>query len=132
MDMDGNQRKTGIDVFAIGHNGNISNGLMYPLKDTYGNPLDMAYAERRMVNEPLTELMQAKGTSETHPTLSPNDEFAGYELWVNILYPGKVVPSKISGGYVREAMVMGSNFSRSSEPIHLNLALLAVLICIPV
>jgi Protein of unknown function (DUF3604) len=97
------QRKTGIDVFAISHNGNISNGLMYPLKDTYGNPLDIAYAERRMVNEPLTELMQTKGTSETHPTLSPNDEFADYELFVNLLYPGKTVPSKISGGYVREA-----------------------------
>ena len=83
------QRKSGVDVFAISHNGNISNGLMYPMKDTYGNPIDLAYAERRMMNEPLTELMQTKGTSETHPTLSPNDEFADYELWVNILYPGK-------------------------------------------
>ncbi len=62
------QRKAGVDVFAIGHNGNISNGLMYPLKDTYGNPIDIAYAERRMINEPLTELMQTKGTSETHPS----------------------------------------------------------------
>ncbi len=107
------QRKTGIDVFAISHNGNISNGLMYPLKDTYGNPLDIAYAERRMVNEPLTELMQTKGTSETHPTLSPNDEFADYELFVNLLYPAKVVPSKISGGYVREAYGHGLELLKS-------------------
>jgi hypothetical protein len=104
------QRKTGIDVFAISHNGNISNGLMYPLKDTYGNPLNMAYAERRMVNEPLTEMMQTKGTSETHPKLSPNDEFADYELFVNLLVPNKVVPSKISGGYIREAYGHGLEF----------------------
>jgi Protein of unknown function (DUF3604) len=97
------QRKTGIDVFAITHNGNISNGLMYPLKDAYGNPLDMAYAERRMTNEPLAEMMQTKGTSETHPRLSPEDEFADYELYLNLLHPGKAVPSKISGGYIREA-----------------------------
>jgi hypothetical protein len=107
------QRKTGIDVFAISHNGNISNGLMYPMKDTYGNPLNMAYAERRNMNEPLTELMQTKGTSETHPTLSPNDEFANYELFVNLLFPGKTVPSKISGGYVREALGHGLEFLQS-------------------
>ena len=107
------QRKTGIDVFAISHNGNISNGLMYPMKDTYGNPLNMAYAERRNINEPLTELMQTKGTSETHPKLSPNDEFADYELFVNLLFPGKVVPSKISGGYIREAYGHGLEFLKS-------------------
>ncbi len=107
------QRKTGIDVFAISHNGNISNGLMYPMKDTYGNPLNMAYAERRNMNEPLTELMQTKGTSETHPTLSPNDEFANYELFVNLLFPGKTVPSKVSGGYVREALGHGLEFLQS-------------------
>jgi Protein of unknown function (DUF3604) len=107
------QRKTGIDVFAISHNGNISNGLMYPMKDTYGNPLNMAYAERRNLNEPLTELMQTKGTSETHPTLSPNDEFANYELFVNLLYPGKAIPSKISGGYIREAYGHGLEFLKS-------------------
>ncbi|HXB92979.1 MAG TPA: DUF3604 domain-containing protein [Puia sp.] len=107
------QRKTGIDVFAISHNGNISNGLMYPMKDTYGNPLDMAYAERRITNEPLAELMQTKGTSETHPELSPNDEFANYELYVNLLYPGKAVPSKISGGYIREALGHGLELSQS-------------------
>ncbi len=107
------QRKAGVDVFAIGHNGNISNGLMYPMKDTYGNPIDIAYAERRMINEPLTELMQTKGTSETHPVLSPNDEFADYELWVNLLYPNKAVPSKISGGYVREALGHGLELLQS-------------------
>ena len=118
------QRKSGVDVFAISHNGNISNGLMYPMKDTYGNPIDIAYAERRIMNEPLTELMQTKGTSETHPTLSPNDEFADYELWVNILYPGKAVPSKISGGYVREALGHGLELQQSigGNPYKMGLA----------
>ncbi|HET7002296.1 MAG TPA: DUF3604 domain-containing protein, partial [Puia sp.] len=107
------QRKTGIDVFAISHNGNISNGLMYSLKDSYGNPLNLAYAERRMMNEPLTEMMQTKGQSETHPILSPNDEFAGYELCLNLLNSHKAVPSKISGGYVREALGHGLEFMQS-------------------
>lgn len=105
------QRKEGIDVFAISHNGNISNGLMYPMKDTYGNPLNMAYAERRNLNEPLTEMMQTKGTSETHPTLSPQDEFADFELFVNLLEPsGKSVPSKIDGSYIRQAYGHGLEF----------------------
>ncbi len=118
------QRKSGVDVFAISHNGNISNGLMYAMKDTYGNPIDLAYSERRIMNEPLTELMQTKGTSETHPTLSPNDEFADYELWVNILYPGKDVPSKISGGYVREAFGHGLEMQQSigGNPYKMGLA----------
>jgi hypothetical protein len=107
------QRKTGIDVFAISHNGNLSNGLMYPMKDTYGNPLNMAYAERRNINEPLTELEQTKGTSETHPKISPNDEFADYEIMSYILYPGQLVPAKIDGGYVRQAYGHGLEFLQS-------------------
>ena len=118
------QRKSGVDVFAISHNGNISNGLMYSMKDTYGNPIDLAYADRRIMNEPLTELMQTKGTSETHPTLSPNDEFADYELFENILYPGKTIPSKISGGYVREALGHGLELQQSigSNPYKMGVA----------
>ncbi|MDQ3021832.1 MAG: DUF3604 domain-containing protein [Bacteroidota bacterium] len=107
------QRKTGIDVFAISHNGNISNGLMYPLKDSYGNPFNMAYAERRNLNEPLTEMMQVKGTSETHPKLSPEDEFADFELFENLLHPGPVIVSKIDGGYIRQAYGRGLEFLES-------------------
>lgn len=70
-----------ITLFAIPHNGNLSNGVMYPIKDSYGKPVDRAYAESRARNELLTEIIQTKGQSETHPQMAPNDEFAGFEIW---------------------------------------------------
>ena len=73
--MDG-QRKAGNDLLAISHNANVSDGRMYPTEvDSKGRPIDAAYAESRVRNEPLIEIKQIKGTSETHPLLSPNDEF---------------------------------------------------------
>jgi hypothetical protein len=76
------ERKTGGRVLAIAHNGNMSNGRMFTLKDTFtGAAYDRAYAEERMRWEPLYEATQIKGDGETHPFLSPNDEFADYETW---------------------------------------------------
>jgi len=67
---------------AIAHNGNLSNGVMFPIKDTFtGKPYDRAWAEERIKWEPLYEITQIKGDGETHPFLSPNDEFADYEIW---------------------------------------------------
>jgi hypothetical protein len=71
------EEKTGGKLIAIPHNGNLSNGRMFELVDFEGNPLDRDYAERRASFEVLQEIIQTKGNSETHPTLSPNDEFAG-------------------------------------------------------
>jgi hypothetical protein len=71
------EQRTGGKVLAIPHNGNLSNGRMIELVDFDGNPLDRDYAERRARWEVLQEIVQTKGNSETHPTLSPNDEFAG-------------------------------------------------------
>ena len=71
------EQKTGGRVLAIPHNGNLSNGRMFELVDFEGNSLDRDYAERRARFEVLQEIIQTKGNSETHPTLSPNDEFAG-------------------------------------------------------
>ena len=78
--MDG-QRKAGNEVLAISHNANLSDGVMFPLEvDSKGRPIDAAWAQSRVNNEPLSEIQQLKGASETHPALSPNDEFAGHEI----------------------------------------------------
>ena len=71
------EEETGGRVLAVPHNGNLSNGRMFELTDFEGDPLDRDYAERRARFEVLQEIIQTKGNSETHPTLSPNDEFAG-------------------------------------------------------
>jgi hypothetical protein len=74
--------KTGGSILAIAHNGNLSNGVMFPVVDTFtGKPYDRAWAEERIKWEPLYEITQIKGDGETHPFLSPNDEFADYEIW---------------------------------------------------
>lgn len=104
--MDG-QRKAGNDVLAISHNANLSNGIMFPTDvDSKGNPLDAAWAQQRMTNEPLTEIKQVKGTSETHPDLSPNDEFANFEI-MNYLIGLDNSSGKLHGSYAREAYENG-------------------------
>ncbi len=74
--------KTGGDVLAIAHNGNLSNGLMFPVINPVDNaPLTKEYSETRARWEPLYEVTQIKGDGEAHPFLSPNDEFADYGTW---------------------------------------------------
>jgi len=105
--MDG-QRKAGNELLAISHNANVSDGRMFPIEvDTKGRPIDAAYAASRMLNEPLIEIKQLKGTSETHPLLSPNDEFAGFELMSVLLGnpPGRI--PHIVGSYARQALKDG-------------------------
>jgi hypothetical protein len=76
------EEKTGGQVLAIPHNGNLSNGIMFPILDTFtGKSFDRAYAETRAKWEPLYEVTQIKGDGEAHPFLSSNDEFADYETW---------------------------------------------------
>lgn len=102
--MDG-LRSQGIETLAIPHNANGSNGQMFKMVDWAGDPLDDAYAEQRIRNEPLVEITQVKGTSETHPSLSDNDEWADFEIM-----PYRVattLPSEPSGSYAREALLNG-------------------------
>ena len=101
------QRQAGIELLAISHNANLSDGVMFPLEvDSKGRPIDAAWAQQRVNNEPLTEIHQLKGTSETHPVLSPNDEFADYEL-MSYLLGGVERTPKIHGSYIREAWQNG-------------------------
>ena len=78
---DSYSQKTGGDVLAIPHNANLSRGVMFALEDADGNPISKDYAKTRSRWEPLLEVTQIKGDSETHPVLSPNDEFANYETF---------------------------------------------------
>jgi hypothetical protein len=98
-------RNAGIDNFAIPHNGNLSDGRMYSLDKYLGGPMDAAYAKRQMENEPLTEIHQTKGNSETHAWLSPNDEFAEFEVFPNLISTN--TPSQIKYGFVRQGLVDG-------------------------
>ena len=75
------ESSTGGRALAIPHNGNTSNGLMFSDKNFSGKKLDRAYAEARIRWEPIIEVTQIKGDGESHPLLSPNDEFADYENW---------------------------------------------------
>jgi hypothetical protein len=99
-------RAGGIDVIAIPHNGNASDGLMYDWNDSAGRPIDEAYAQRRLKNEPLTEITQNKGQSDTTPELSPNDEFANFEIYDHLISRPNV-KSRADGSYVRQAFGRG-------------------------
>lgn len=101
------QRANGATLLAIPHNGNASDGLMFATKTFTGQPITAAYTATRMKNEPLYEISQIKGTSETWPALSPNDEFAGFELWNYTLSADARRPVNHRGSYVRPALLDG-------------------------
>jgi hypothetical protein len=102
------QRQAGNTLLAISHNANLSDGHMFPTEvDSKGRPIDAAWAETRIRNERLTEIKQIKGASETHPTLSPNDEFADFEIMSYLLGdPAGRIPT-VQGSYVRQALKDG-------------------------
>ena len=106
--MDDYAKKTGGQVLAIPHNGNLSIGIMYKAETFDGKPMDRAYAEARISHEPLLEATQIKGDSETTPYLSPNDEFANFERWDIDFGQNEPAPNSVlQGNYVRSALKLG-------------------------
>jgi hypothetical protein len=104
------EQDTGGDVLAIAHNGNLANGIMFPLAEQYdGRTLDDAYVTERIKWEPLYEITQIKGDGETHPFLSPEDEFANYETWDigNLDASEAKTDDMLAGEYAREALKRG-------------------------
>ena len=108
--MDG-LRNNGIEALAIPHNSNGSNGQMFKIVNWAGNPVDDAWTRKRIRNEPLIEITQVKGTSETHPLLSDTDEWADFEIM-----PYRVATTLYSepkGSYAREALLDGLTLADS-------------------
>ena len=98
-------RGKGVESLAIPHNSNGSNGQMFKLVDWAGSNFDDDYAQQRIRNEPIVEITQIKGTSETHPILSSRDEWAGFEIMPYRIATGAL--SQVEGSYVREALLNG-------------------------
>ncbi|MDP7639680.1 MAG: DUF3604 domain-containing protein, partial [Candidatus Hydrogenedentes bacterium] len=99
-------RGDGHDVLAIPHNVNLSDGRAFEREDSFDNPFTQEYADTRNRNEPLVEVSQIKGTSEAHPALSPNDEFADFGLHERYVAVNKPI-TNFRGGYVRYAYGTG-------------------------
>lgn len=101
------EEETGVRFLSIPHNSNLSKGVMFDLRSLRGNPIDEAYAKRRARFEPVVEVTQIKGDSETHETLSPDDEFAQFETFPFYLQQNTepYVPGK--GDYARAALRTG-------------------------
>ncbi len=101
--------RTGVEVLAIPHNGNLSNGRMFSVETFNGKPLTRELAELRAALEPVVEVTQIKGDGEAHPMLSPNDEFADYETWDRSNLDGTELkkPEMLQYEYAREALKTG-------------------------
>jgi hypothetical protein len=108
--MENYETKTGGTLLALAHNGNLSNGLMFPVDAQYtGRKLDATYVEQRAKWEPMYEITQIKGDGETHPFLSPDEDFADYETWDvgNLDLSEAKTPEMLAGEYAREALKNG-------------------------
>jgi hypothetical protein len=104
------EAKTGGSAIALAHNGNLSNGLMFPVDRQYtGRRIDREYATKRARWERLYEVTQIKGDGEAHPLLSPDDEFADFENWDagNLDLSEAKTPDMLATEYAREALKNG-------------------------
>ncbi|MGI9257907.1 MAG: DUF3604 domain-containing protein [Gammaproteobacteria bacterium] len=107
--LEGYEAKTGGQAIAIPHNGNLSNGLMFGERTSMGKRMKAKYAAQRIRWEPLHEMSQIKGDEETHPLLSPDDEFADFENWDvgNLDGSAAKTPEMLQYEYARSALKTG-------------------------
>ena len=105
--LEATRAQTGADFVAMPHNSNVSMGRMFQLEDSDGSPVDADYARQRMEWERVVEMTQIKGDSETHPLLSPVDEFADFETWNFVMIPSGPTPDPVAAEYVRAALKRG-------------------------
>jgi hypothetical protein len=110
--LEGYEKKTGGQALAIPHNGNLSNGIMFNEKRFNGDPMTREYAESRIRWEPIIEVTQMKGDGESHPILSPEDEFADYENWD---------VANIDGSAAKEDWMLRYEYGRSALKVGLKL-----------
>ena len=110
--MESYEKNTGGKVLAIAHNGNLSNGIMFAETRMNGEPFDETYVKNRIKWEPLYEATQIKGDGESHPFLSPNDEFADFENWDfgNLDLSVKKTNDMLAGEYTRSALKLGLKY----------------------
>ncbi|MCH8034036.1 MAG: DUF3604 domain-containing protein [Bacteroidetes bacterium] len=106
------ERNTGGQVLAIPHNGNLSNGMMFAETRVNGEKITESYAKERIKREPLYEATQIKGDGESHPFLSPNDEFADFENWdkANLDYSQVKTNDMLQYEYTRSALKLGLKY----------------------
>ena len=107
--------RVGTDFVAIPHNSNISGGMMFDEADSEGRPITAEYARMRMRWEPVVEVTQIKGDSETHPRLSPNDELADFETYSHLLKVGGGKAEVHEGDYVRSALLRGVQLEQETS-----------------
>ncbi len=114
--LEATSKKANTDFLAIPHNSNISGGLMFPIVQSDGKAVDADWAKLRMRWEPVVEMTQIKGDSETHPRLSPNDEFADYETYEHLIaVEGVEAPSMFGDGFLGELSESDRKFIEQNE-----------------
>jgi hypothetical protein len=104
------QRTQGHENFSIPHNSNVSNGIMFALHTSDGDPIDAEWAKRSALNSPAVEIIQTKGASETNPALSPSDEFADFEQGFKHLLASNGLIARRDHSFVRSALIDGVGF----------------------
>ena len=106
--------KTGARFVAMPHNSNISKGYMYAETTLKGEPITAEYAKRRMMWEPVSEITQIKGDSETHPSVSPDDEFADFETYTHYIQQDQQDYQPTPADYARPALRLGLALEQST------------------